>query len=807
MVALAWNELNVIVKLVDKASKDLTKMSSKFKAFGDTVSKQTEAARGFTKAVWIWATIVGGLAVKEFATFEKQMSKVKAITGATDEEFKKLNDLAKEMGATTAFTAKEAGDAFEFLGMAGLSVKNSLDALPWTLQLAAAANLQLWEAADIATNIMAQFGIEAKDIWRVNDVLAKSATSANTSVGELAEAMKYMGPVANAMKVPLEETAAAIDILANNGIKGGMAGQSFSASLLRITKLTPKMQASVEALNLKLFDQKGQYVGLTKTVKQLEKGTKNMTDEEKAKHIATLFGIQSTKQWLTLLKEGGGEMERYTELLENAGGTAEKMAKTQLDNLAGSFTLLKSAISGVAIELGGKLAPIVRTAIDWLTNVLSNFKEMWAELSPEMQKIIWIAGAVAGGLTALTLVVGTLGMLLPLISGGLAAIASVFAFVLSPIGLVVAAIVGLGIAYKTNFGGFADFVNWIAEKLKPIFESIANFVIDMVWQITAWLDRVKGPFMEIVNFLLPYISEFLGILGNLFKVSFDNLITMLGGAWDIIKGVFQVAFSVISGTIEIFLAVLTGDWEGAWIALKEMTVGILTGLQEIFSGFFTIIAVIARQGLIIIKSIFNVAWTWIKLIVTAILNWITTFISDIMNGLVDIVDKWLNLLTEGWVKGMESMGNIVDTVWGGIKSAIASSINWVIDKINRFIKQANKVIWHVPGATKIDLLSPIAFEKGGIVPGFQIGGIVPGWKTPANHDQVPAMLDPGELILNRSQQANLASQLTNSGSSGQTVIQLNISWNNFYGDDEGLVDKIGNTIVEKFLQHQAIESF
>ena len=117
---------------------------------------------------------------------------------------------------------------------------------------------------------MAQFGIKAENIGRVNDVLAKSATSANTSVTEMAEAMKYMGPVANAMKVPLEETAAAIDILANNGIKGGMAGQSFSASLLRITKPTKAMKKSMDALNVSLFDSQGKYVGLTETIKQLE---------------------------------------------------------------------------------------------------------------------------------------------------------------------------------------------------------------------------------------------------------------------------------------------------------------------------------------------------------------------------------------------------------------------------------------------------------------------------------------------------------------------------------------------------------
>jgi len=366
---------------------------NKLKGVSSSLSSIWDEAKVAWKALWALWLAVWWLAIKQFAAYEKQMSKVKAITNATEDEFRQLNDLAKEMGATTAFTAKEAWDAFEFLWMAWLSVKDSLDALPWALNLAAAWNLSLWEAADIATNIMAQFWIKAENIWRVNDVLARSATSANTSIWELAEAMKFMWPVANALKVPLEETAAAIDILANNGIKWGMAWQSFSASLLRITKLTPKMAASVEALNLTLFDQKWEYVGLIDTVKQLEAGTKSMTDEEKARHIATLFGIQSTKQWLTLLKEGSWEIQNYTTELENAWWAAKKMAEIQLDNLAGSFTLLKSAVSWAMIEIGWSMNNELRPQVDMLTEALSKnsqqIKENWESFAKVIKWVIW----------------------------------------------------------------------------------------------------------------------------------------------------------------------------------------------------------------------------------------------------------------------------------------------------------------------------------------------------------------------------------------------------------------------------------
>ena len=205
-----------------------------------------------------------------------------------------------------------------------------------------------------------------------------------------------------------------------------------------------------------------------------------------------------------------------------------------------------------------------------------------------------------------------------------------------------------------------------------------------------------------------------------------------------------------------------------------MTIWVLNGLKLIFSWFFTILKAIIWQALVIIQALFSSAWTAIKLLVSAVFTWITEFITDILSGLVTIVGAWLNLLTDGWTKGMEGLGNVVNTVWDGIKNTIANGINWVIDKINWLIEKANAISSKVWGPT-ITAIPPLAFEKGGIVPWFQTGGIVPGGKNPANHDQIPAMLDPGELILNRSQQANLAKQLTSNGSS-QNVIQLNFSF-------------------------------
>lgn len=802
---MANQDLNIVVKLIDQASGELKKLSGSLDSFGDDVKKQTEWARKFTTAM-IWAgTIIGGLAVKEFATFEKQMSKVKAITGATDEQFWQLTAIAKQMGATTAFTADEAGNALEFLGMAWLNAQQSMAALPGTLQLAAAANMELGTAADIATNIMAQFWIEAENIQRVNDVLAKSATSANTNVQEMAEAMKYMGPVANALRVPLEETAAAINILANNGIKWGMAGQSFSASLLRITDLTPAAARSVDELWLSLFDQNGQFVGLTDTVKQLEKGLANATDEQKAMHISNIFWIQSSKQWLTLIKDGSDELERYTEMLENSAGTAEQMAKVQLDNLAWSFTILKSAISGVMIELGARLAPVLRQAVEGLTDLITNFTEKWESLSPAMQNIIMTAGAVAAALAGITVVVWLIGFALPALIAGFSALAATLGFIISPIGLVIAAIAGLAIAWKTNFLGLQDATKAAVDIIKPLFESIVEGAKQLFEGVSEWVNRIKEPFMTVVNFLKPFIEDYLNNFLEFFKSTFENLITFLSGAWEVISGIIQVALSIIWGIIEIALNLITGNWEGAWNALKEMLAGVWEGIKLIISGAVTMLGALLKQFLDTTKLYFSNIWTSIKLFLAGIWEGIKGIFGDSIEWISGAIEKGGAFISDVWTNTMEAAKNITTSIWDSIKQTIATSINWIIDKINWLIEKINSIsgtVW-VPA---IPLIPRLEFQNGGVVPGFQTGGIIPGGKNPAHHDQVPAMLDPGELILNRAQQKNLSLQMSQPG--GQAiVINLTIWNNNFYGDDEGFIEKIWNTIVEKVNQNLAINAF
>ena len=337
---------------------------------GDAFKNVSKQLKKLALAAAAAMAALGVLAVKTFADFEKGMSNVRAITQASQDDFHKLTQLAKEMGRTTAFTAKEASDAMTFLGMAGFSTDQIMQSLRGTMNLAAAANIELGRAADVASNVLTGFRLDAASTERVVDVLAKTITTSNTDMEQLSEAMKYFAPTASAFGVSVEEASAAVGLLGNAGIQGSLATRALGTGLVRLAKPTNDMSEMMGVLGLRFFDAKGQFIGMTGLVRHLEDRFQGMTDQQRQAAIATIFGAEAMQEINVLLAAGSEQLESYTKQLEEAGGTAQKMADEQLDNLTGSITLLKSAVSGLLIEMGEPLAYVIRAAADGLTAFL-----------------------------------------------------------------------------------------------------------------------------------------------------------------------------------------------------------------------------------------------------------------------------------------------------------------------------------------------------------------------------------------------------------------------------------------------------
>ena len=306
----------------------------------------------------------GAYAIGVGASFEEGMSGVAAISGATGDELKKLEDTAKELGAKTKFSASEAAEAMTNLAAAGFTTNEIVDATGGLMNLAAASGEDLATSTDIAASTLRGFGLNASDTAHVADVLAENANRTNAAVSDTGEAMKYIAPVAKAMGISFEETSAAIGIMANSGIKGSQAGTTLRGALTRLVKPTGDMVSTMEDLGVEFFDAQGNMKPLKGIIKELEKGTKGLTTQQKNQALTTLFGQEALSGMLSLVDGGADQLEDLTQSYIDCDGSAQSMADTMNDNLSGQMTILGSSLEGLGIAAYEKFEGPMKEAVD-----------------------------------------------------------------------------------------------------------------------------------------------------------------------------------------------------------------------------------------------------------------------------------------------------------------------------------------------------------------------------------------------------------------------------------------------------------
>ncbi|WP_428828483.1 phage tail tape measure protein [Bacillus altitudinis] len=331
-----------------------------------------------TAALAVGGAVVAGIgvSVKTAADFEQAMSKVQSISGATGQDFQDLQNIAMKLGETTKFTATEAAQGLQYLAMAGFSVKDQVGSLPAVLNMAAAASVDMGTSADIVSNIMTGFGIASEDSTYAVDVLVKTMTTANTDLLQLGDAMKYVAPVSTALGFSFEETAAAVAKMSDAGIQGSMAGTALRAGMLRLANPVGRAAKVMQAYGIEVETADGKMKSLPDIIDHLNSKFGDLGQAEKTAAIASLVGTEAASGFVSLLAVGSDEIRRYTKALEESGGTADRVAKTQMDNLKGSFEELKSALEGVGIKLGNEFLPHIRSIVDQGTKLVGVFSKV-----------------------------------------------------------------------------------------------------------------------------------------------------------------------------------------------------------------------------------------------------------------------------------------------------------------------------------------------------------------------------------------------------------------------------------------------
>lgn len=559
----ALSDLKTFTDKTTTVSDKIHALESSFKGLGTNLTK------------YVTLPVVGaGTAIMALGNdFEAQMSRVQAIAGATGEELEQLKDLAIQLGAETSFSASQVAEAMENLASAGFTTAEIMEAIPGLLDLAAASGADLATASEIAASSIRGFGLEASEAGHVADVLAEAAARTNAQVEDMGDAMKYVAPVANAMGLSLEETAAAIGIMSDAGIKGSQAGTSLRGALSRLAKPTEAMEKKMDRLGLSFYDAEGNMVSLEEMVTRLQDSFEGLTQEERNNALVTLFGQESLSGMLALIQRGPDELAALTEGFENADGAAQEMADVMLDNTAGAIEELSGSIETLAIKFQEVMAPTVKDIIGRLTEFVN-----WLSSADEdtLKLIATVAGVVA--------VLGPVLILIGSLISAITTIGGVITALLNPITLVIAAIAAFAMAWETNFLGVRDlvtgFITWFDETFNEFCENLVETI-----------SAVLGTIFDTIVNTIVLIAE--TIKGAATTIS-DAVVWLINAAWDAAKGIWnlitvwipqqiQNAVNIVLGFAQAFYDAGASIFTGLWDGLKSVWDSIVSWVNDCIS--------------------------------------------------------------------------------------------------------------------------------------------------------------------------------------------------------------------------------
>lgn len=535
---LSKAELRAIAREASAASAttsaNLRKGLQETKPMFDKFSHAAKKALKVTVASATAASVaLGTFSAKTGMAYESQMSTVRALSQASDADMLQLDKTAQHLGATTVWTAKESGQAMEYMAMAGWNAKQMVDAVPATMDLASASGEDLAEVSDIVTDSMTAFNMQAKEASHFTDVLAAAATSSNTNVGKLGESFKYAAPLAGSLGYSIEDTSLALGLMANSGIKASQAGTSMRSWLTRMAKPTDESAAAMKKLGLSLKDSHGKMKPLRTVIKETRSAFSGLSKSQKAQYAAMLAGKTGMSGLLAVVQSADGDFSKLSDSIDNCNGAAKKMAETKLDNLEGDVTLFKSAMDGAGLEIYDEikepLRDVVQEGTKWVTNFAKEFKENFPTIkryvtdageaigqfaTPLIQVGDWLVShpdAIVGTITG----IGT-ALITYKVASGIANLATSLAS-LSPAGLAVVGITG-AIGVVSGIAGAMQEADRIAKEAS-LDEHFGKIALSMDDIKTVSKEIVGAKKLERVSELLSSMSKTKGFADELKEAS------------------------------------------------------------------------------------------------------------------------------------------------------------------------------------------------------------------------------------------------------------------------------------------------
>lgn len=638
--------------------------SQKWSALGSTL---TTIGGGLTKGITTPLLGVGTAATVVGNSFEAQMSRVEAISGATADEMEALRDQAIQLGADTSFSASEVATAMENLASAGFGVNEIMDAMPGLLDLAASSGASLGDASSYVATTMNAFGIEAENTTHIADVFAQAAAATNAQTEDMGEAMKYIAPVANAMGLSLEETAASIGVLSDAGIMGSQAGTTLRSMLSSMTRQSEPAAEAMQELGITFYDTDGKMRPLSENIAILQGAMEGLTQEQQNNALVTIFGQEALSGVLALMEAGPEEIDSLTASLENSDGAAQNMADTMMDNTSGAIEQMMGAFESAGIVIQEKLAPFITDVATKVGDLATEFSELDDQTLETIVTVAGIAAAVGPALLVfgnLAKAIGAIGTAISGAGGFIASvsamgttISSVFTSFAGPIGAVIAIIAALVVAWQTDFNGMRDTVSNCMATIQSIIQNVTTIV------------------QTIVTTVLNFIT-------TAWQTNFFNIQGITTAVFNTIQVFIQDALNIINDIFAIFAALFSGDWESLWENVKNLIADVLTLIGNLFMNAlnFIVQTLLGWVGgfLDVVMTIGTNLWDTLKNIGADIMEWFELFLQDPVQAVKNIGDALFSAGAEIFTKMWDGLKG----VWEQISGWVEDAVNWLVDKLN-----------------------------------------------------------------------------------------------------------------------------
>lgn len=635
----------------DKLDNSLEEVESSAKKADDgfTMFKATLAnlaADAIMRAVDGIKNLVGNV-IELGQNFTSTMSEVSAISGATGEDFEKLEACAREYGATTVFSASNAAEALKYMSLAGWDADQSTSALGGVLNLAAASGMELGAASDMVTDYLSAFAMEAGDAAYFADLLSYAQSHSNTTAEALGEAYKNCAANLNAAGQDVETVTSLLEGMANQGYKGSEAGTAMAAIMRDITNGMKDGAIKIGETSVAVMDAQGNFRDLTDILTEVEAATNGMGDAERAVALSSTFTADSTKGLNLILNEGMDNIAGYEEELRGASGSAEEMANIMNDNLSGDVAAMNSAFEELGLKIYDALESKLRAGVQFITNGVIPAIEWLGGHIPEVTIAVSGLGAVIAAMNW-----GTISSKIAMVKGALVKLAAALGGVSLPAIAIIAVITAVALAFTNLWKNNEEFRNKITaiwDGIKAKFDEFGQGIVDR-------LNALGFEFEDITEVMKAVWDGFCEVLAPIFEGVFQQISNILNEALDILTGLF-----------DIFAGIFTGDWDMVWQGVQEVFGAVWDFVVATFEDWISTFTSLADTVLGWFGTDWETVWTNVKTFFSDTWNAISSFFSGILTGIK-------TFFTDTW--------NAIVSFFSGILSGIYSSVTGTMTEIH-----------------------------------------------------------------------------------------------------------------------------